>query len=1625
MKRATAPICIFIVLFCTLSPAASFLHHADPSQAGPSRHSSDDTSTGTEREPGRGIAGDGGYWRDEFTNSTYVESMENLSIEDGSVSMTVSGAEPDGHTVGLWHFDEGGGHALVDSGPNFNHGTVHGSIWSDGIIGGALEFLDEDDYVVCGNDVSLNPGEITLEAWLRPETGRTDRKRSDWPFVKRITVDHDKVVSTLHDFPLLFSVTDPDMKDSDNGGAVQPDGGDIRFTLDNGTQLDHEIEYFDGEEGNVIAWVRVPLLSSEEDTSILVHFGNSQCADQENPGGVWDDDFITVHHMEEVSNPLLDSVAGGHNAMSSTGQGLNALGKIDGGDAFDGSNDFTTFAHHEDFNHSGNFTVCVWVRREDAGEQWSHIISKNDSFHIRISSQTPILNFANVGDVSALTPLPNNEWTHLAAVFHPGTPNIIEIFMNGRLDVSDNRWGVTSGSAFSLDLGCAGGISNFFEGVLDEVRISGRERSAAWVNASYLNQHDPDSFYSCGYAKPMAVRKTGSYGIGASGTHAVAVINDHTLEAPLDEGWNHVAETYDGTNMTLYVNGIAQGSANPGSQLSTNSRELLIGKSYRGRVDEVRMYDRALDPSEIREHFLLYAGNGSLRSTNIALPEGCVWSELHFNCSVPPGTGLNISVIDARSGELLRHTASPIFTTSLDLSGIDPLSVRVIELRSDFRSDLNSAPALHNWTVTWKHAGSPTMAKNIGSITVYEETPVDGLVDLSDYFSDPYSRFQESIYSLEHISDSSHMMLELNGSFLSVIRISENWTGLVTVSVSCTNAFDLSTISPNFDIVVMNVNDPPVVKLFSPENGAIIGELSLTLHWKGYDIDNASSDLSYDLYFGETFPPPLTTSDLAVGEWSTGLLADNVTYYWNVIPNDGMDTGGSISGTWSFRIDTSVTAPELILLAPPDCAVLNETRARLRWEATNPSRSDLVFHIYAGTSNISLIRVCITNDTEHILEDLFDNTTYYWKVIPVSGSVQGRSSALWSFRIDVGNDSQKPTKSSIGMLLGSDRIKLRPGENRSTNVTIRNNGTFPASVSFHVGGMLSKYVNLTSSLVAYPGDSRIGMTVTLPFNISTGNYSHTIRAVGNGFGIERTFIIEIVEGKEEDDDPDLDGPEPDKGSGVSTWLLVILIIVVLFILVLSIILVVTGRRSGYDKKKPKRPTKQKRGYTITGQTSAAPEAVIAGTATPAMPARERKKGKKIEGGTNKKSSIGKRPDDDVRGSPVLGSGAKRKEGDGSGDNIIGKKDRENMVGGPAEFGADSAKTEKEARGRDEYKKTPSDRTDVSPLVDYTGKKGDREDGDRRTEIAPDAEKEEGKFEQAEHEMFEDKKEAVWEGEDDEEPGGTIDDSNIEWTERGMTADDEEDEYNNEYQDEDDHHDEYENDWNGEEDFQDERREGMEDEMEERIDDEEDSWGSPYRVGIGDDGEYNEDEYEDWSTAHRKKKYRPEDEEEEDWGDEWVDDGGGDEVLGEGSEIFDEAPSMNREPMKSGEKVPNKDEVSAKEADENEPDGKEDDRIGVVNERENGTLARIPVKRIAVEKETGVEVVLCEDCNKYYKPSEGPCPHCTKGDGDGSGLLGLDPTDKESGKDEGPARRYPEEEMFDGDDLDLEDIIEGM
>jgi len=157
---------------------------------------------------------------------------------------------------------------------------------------------------------------------------------SNWGYRELLTINHTKVAGDLTDFPVLVDITHPGLQ-----AYAQADGDDILFTngssqwTDNAdVKLSHEIELYNNSTGHLVAWVKVPVLSSTADTSLYMYYGNPNCSSQENINGAWDSQYKMVQHLNETSGTHYDSTSFGNDGLPSVTLQGSAVGKVDGAD---------------------------------------------------------------------------------------------------------------------------------------------------------------------------------------------------------------------------------------------------------------------------------------------------------------------------------------------------------------------------------------------------------------------------------------------------------------------------------------------------------------------------------------------------------------------------------------------------------------------------------------------------------------------------------------------------------------------------------------------------------------------------------------------------------------------------------------------------------------------------------------------------------------------------------------------------------------------------------------------------------------------------------------------------------------------------------------------------------------------------------------------------------------------------------------------------------------------------------------------------------------------------------------------------------------------------------------------
>ena len=306
-----------------------------------------------------------------------------------------------------------------------------------------------------------------------------------WKYKKAIIISHANVSADLANFPLYVNVTDADIKAS----AIST-GYDIRFTDANGTVLNYERESWSSANGGSF-WVKVPTISSIADTIIYAYYGKLGATDVSSPSLVWDSNYKGVWHLNGTETPTTwaDSTL---NANTGINNGATATtGRLGGAASFNGTSSYIQIANPTSSNPA-KMSVSVWVKRPTSGNYrdlmrvdggWT--LEDGDCgtgesyFWVQTSSSGTNLSRCNINYLPS-----DNAWHYVVGTYNGSSTNL---YVDNILKSSFAQTGTVSGSSSSSSRIGSGISYYYFDGSLDEVRVSTTARSEAWNKFEYYN----------------------------------------------------------------------------------------------------------------------------------------------------------------------------------------------------------------------------------------------------------------------------------------------------------------------------------------------------------------------------------------------------------------------------------------------------------------------------------------------------------------------------------------------------------------------------------------------------------------------------------------------------------------------------------------------------------------------------------------------------------------------------------------------------------------------------------------------------------------------------------------------------------------------------------------------------------------------------------------------------------------------------------------------------------------------------------------------------------------------------------------------------------------------------------
>ncbi|MCF6325026.1 MAG: GDSL-type esterase/lipase family protein [Gammaproteobacteria bacterium] len=493
-----------------------------------------------------------------------------------------------------WQFDESSGVLVSDGSTNGNDGNVSGTpVWSTGVSGSALFFGGGNDRVLIDDAPSLNMSTaMSLSVWIQPTTTSTQYvlKKGRYNSIDgyEISLSGSQGVAMIR-----FNQDSSGNTYRINATTPYPTDGvtwmHIATTYDGATMR----LYINGiEEGSlaapglVIASNSLPFSIGAQDDGVKPFYG-----------------AIDAVHLYDyaLSAAQLQALSTLGQAPDSDGDGVP-----DAQDLF--PSDPTEWADY-DMDGIGN-----------NGDLDDDNDGMPDSWEVQYG-------FNPLDAADAILDADGDGTTNLDEYLAGTIPRVLNLDSHWQFDensgvlVSDGSTNGNDGSVHGAPVWSAGvsGSALFFGGGSDRVLIDDAP-SLNMSTAMSLSVWIQPTTKSTQYVlKKGRYSSIDGYEISLSGSRGVPMVrfnqdssgNTYRINAttpyPTDGvTWMHIAATYDGATVRLYINGIEEGSlAAPGLVIASSSLPLSIGaqddgiRPFYGVIDAVHLYDYAISDLEI------------------------------------------------------------------------------------------------------------------------------------------------------------------------------------------------------------------------------------------------------------------------------------------------------------------------------------------------------------------------------------------------------------------------------------------------------------------------------------------------------------------------------------------------------------------------------------------------------------------------------------------------------------------------------------------------------------------------------------------------------------------------------------------------------------------------------------------------------------------------------------------------------------------------------------------------------------------------------------------------------------------------------------------------------------------
>jgi hypothetical protein len=384
-------------------------------------------------------------------------------------------------------------------------------------------------------------------------------------------------------------------------------------------------------------------------------------------------------------------------------------------------------------------------------------------------------------------------------------------------------------------------------------------------------------------------------------------------------------------------------------------------------------------------------------------------------------------------------------------------------------------------------------------------------------------------------------------------------------------AYDIAGNGPTeSDPYIIKVNTSlqllqPQVELINPRNGSIVSTTSVELSWRL--INPNFANVVYDVYFD--LVTPITPN--FTGYLETNLRIDNLingeTYYWTIVPRSGEVIGFCHSGIWEFSVNTNLPMPRVTLVRPENGSILHSSMPTFVWSVDYGGPEIVTYDIYLSPDGSPQPKLTGHDKLFYSPEsNLDDNITYYWKIVPWAGNIQGPASEIWSFTIK----KDYIPHFELELFVSPPIIELQPGDIKRVRAIVKNLGELEDSILLRVevpselgvGAMVDEPNTLNTIPTA---TAEFYITVTSSMNPQKDIINLTVVAVSRrateyGLTVEEKeeLTLKILSQEKKDEDR--------PWMSISEFWIIFLIIIIILIVLIIVWMFLRQKKSSQETK---------------------------------------------------------------------------------------------------------------------------------------------------------------------------------------------------------------------------------------------------------------------------------------------------------------------------------------------------------------------------------------------------------------------------------------------------------------------------